>query len=343
MNNNNIINKLKNRSQEILSELSQATGIRESTRTQYAKRLRHLEKICGDDIVSIFKNPDKSIASINSSIESPGARANAVAVILAVFKHCKVPEIKQDIRDRWSTILADLDAPATDAFTSGIKKTDLEWSEVFSKNDSLYKKATSKEATRADVKDALLSMFYVDVEPRRQEDYMRLYVKTTADPPPETSYVDFFGLDKGILHVEKYKTSKSLDSWVKELPKRLDEILKLSLKLEPRDYVFVGRDGLPYKTAGAWAKHHNSKLTKWFGKKANVLALRHARATSLNQDSRYSAKQRSEIARDMGHRLATNMAYAHVDTKESPDGSFTVSRFSNTLGRFVEYGCKPNL
>lgn len=329
------------RCKEIYADLAVAENVRESTRSQYAKRLKQLERICKADILTVIEHPYDYIGTIKVAISSPGARANAIAVILATLKHCNIPEASDEIREGWSSIHVEEQAPAVDAFTSGEKKTDVMWSSIFMENDALYHKAVAAGATRHDVSDALLSMFYVDIEPRRQEDYMRLFVKRNQEKSLETSYVDI-GPKRAVLHVEKYKTSKSLKPWVKELPERLDKILRLSLALDPRDYVFVGRDGQPYKTPGAWAKHHNSKLSKWYGPGTNVLAMRHARATSVNQDPRYSAKQRAEIARDMGHRLATNMAYAHVEeTEEAPDGSFTVSRYSKNQKKFIEYGCKP--
>ena len=334
-------------SEEIYKRLLVA-DIRDSTKAQYAKRLRQLESICGVPILKILQTPDESIKKLRSApgLTTSGARANAVAVLLSVFKHCslvgEVGGISQKIRERWSELHALEQIPASLEFASGSTKTLLKWSRVFDKNAELYAKAFSKGATREDVSDALLSSFYVDIEPRRQEDYMRLYVVTrNSHNSPETSYVDMT-LPDPVLHVDSYKTSSSLKPWSRVLPPKLVKLLVYSLELSPREYVFVGRDSEAYKTPGAWAKHHNNKLSKWFGPGANVLGLRHARATSISQDSRYSAQERERLALDMGHRTTTNMAYAQIeDSQEEQDGTFRITRFDKSSGRFVEYGCTP--
>ena len=331
-------------SAELYEKLNAVTTIRESSRKQYAKRLRQLEGICGEEIIKILKNPDESMKKIrvSSGLTTTGARANALAVLLSVLKHCDLSEkeVPKKTRKRWSELHAEEQLQATTEFTSGTTKTALKWSRVHDKNEELYTKAMGKGAYPKDVTEALMSSFYVDLEPRRQEDYIRLYVKTEAsEVSPESSYVDM-SVSKPVLHVGEYKTSRSMKAWHKELPERLAILLKYSLMLEPRKYVFVGRDGEAYKTAGAWAKHHNGKLSKWYGEGSTVMGLRHARATAVSHDTRYSAKERAEIARDMGHGTTTNMAYAqNEDTQELPDGSFRITRFDRSEGRFAEYGC----
>jgi urocanate hydratase len=182
-------------STDLYEKLKAVTTIRDSTREQYAKRMRQLEGICGVELLTILNNPDGNIKKIRvaAGLTTSGARANALAVLLSVLKHCEVSEseVPKRIRDRWSELHAEEQSRAISEFASGTTKTALKWSRVHDKNEELYMKAMSKDAVREDVSEALLSSFYVDIEPRRQEDYIRLYVTNTAsEASPESSYVD---------------------------------------------------------------------------------------------------------------------------------------------------------
>ena len=251
-------------------------------------------------------------------------------------------EIPDSIHKRWSAIYKEVQAPVKDESISGKIKTNIKWIDVWEKNETLYDKAMSRTANRLDVADALMSSMYVDLEPRRQEDYARLYVKTTSAPSPEKSYIDMT-LAEPTIFVTEYKTSDSMKTWSKKIPERLLNLLKPSLRATPRNYVFVGANGLPYSTVGAWAKHHNSKLRKWFGKGSTNVGLRHARCTTISEDARYSLLERRELAKDMGHGVFGNLSYVQKTADLDENGEFEMTRFSEKEGRFVKYKCEKKV
>jgi hypothetical protein len=328
---------------EMMKKLSIAEGIRDSSRSLYARILVKLKRICAPfDIGSMISNPDRTIEQLRSSkeINSPVSLTNAVSTVKSIIKHCFTKsEIPDVIRERWAEIYKEVQAPVKDDFDSGKTKTTMTWRQVWEKNQTLYDKAMSQTANRLDVADALMSSMYVDLDPRRQEDYSRLYVKTTSAPSPETSYIDMT-LAEPMIFVTEYKTSESLKAWSKKIPERLLNLLKLSLKATPRDYVFVGANGLPYATAGTWAKHHNSKLRKWFGKGSTNVGLRHARSSAITEEGKsYSLKDRKAISRDMGHSVFTNLAYGEKEETVIKDGKYTATKFSKEKGKYIEFLC----
>ena len=279
--------KSENRIDEIMLiyKLKTAPGIRDSSREQYETRLIELEKICAPaNIESIFMSPDWTLEQLRASKrrKKPASLSNSISTVISIMKHCLTEgEIPDSIRKRWSEIYKEVKAPVNDETISGKIKTNIKWIDVWAKNKTLYDKATSETATRTDLEDALISSMYVDLEPRRQEDYARLYIKTTPAPSPETSFIDMT-LKEPKIYVTMYKTSDSLKEWSKKLPERLVTLLSLSLKIHPRDYMFVDSKGLPYKEVKPWSRRHNTKLCNWFGKGSTNVGLRHARSSAIS-------------------------------------------------------------
>ena len=334
-------------SARIYSTLASTEKIAPGTKKQYADRLRQIQSICEPlDMHDIFMDPERTYSRLllsTSKISTRGAMANALGVMLSVIKHVFTNgEMSEELKERWTALHKRVQGAASNDFISGETKTDLKWIRVYDKNIELYNAAMSTSAKIKDVSNALLSSIYTDLEPRRHEDYLRLYIKTSDAPSLETSYIDMT-LPKPKIYNEMYKTVKSHKVWSKELPDRFLQLLKKSLDMQPRDYVFVGSDGLPYNTASAWAQHHNGRLRKWFGPKTNVLSLRHARSTSLNEDARYSLKERMDIGHDMGHKFVTSFAYFQKKdtTPEDKAGAYKTARYSEALEDFVEYKCIP--
>jgi hypothetical protein len=212
----------------------------------------------------------------------------------------------------------------------------MKWPEVYEKNNTLYAKAMQSKEPKA-LMDALISSFYVDLEPRRQQDYYRLaFNKSAAE---HEAYLD---AEYTTMTIPQFKTSKSLGEFVKILPVKVTELLRESLLAQPRTHVFVGRDGNKYKTIGAWSAHHNARLKEWFGPSASTAGLRHARSTTLSMDPRLTVAERARIAKEMAHGLQTHLSYAQNGLEhEAEDGTFKTTRFSEKLGRYTEYQCSP--
>jgi hypothetical protein len=209
------------------------------------------------------------------------------------------------------------------------------------------------------VAEALLSGFYVDLEPRRQADYHRLYVqrghgaRERARVDREPAHVDV-AVDPPVLEVRRHKTAGSARLGVHRavVPPRLAALLRTSLALDvrPRDYVFqpLGGTGEGAWTVGAFTKHRLRRLKAWFGPGTTNNSLRHARATAAAADPTLTTGERLQIARAMGHSIETHLGYAFVAPKTPPAAAATASAFSMTVkdpetGRPVAYTCSPDV
>jgi hypothetical protein len=186
-------------------------------------------------------SPDHTFNCLKKSLPSSAALANALAVILAVIKWSE-QTFPDKIRSRWAELHHDVQSHVSQEFMSGQKKTSMKWPEVYEKNNTLYAKAMQSKEPKA-LMDALISSFYVDLEPRRQQDYYRLaFNKSAAE---HEAYLD---AEYTTMTIPQFKTSKSLGEFVKILPVKVTELLRESLLAQPRTHVFVGRDGNKYKT-----------------------------------------------------------------------------------------------
>jgi hypothetical protein len=91
------------------------------------------------------------------------------------------------------------------------------------------------------------------------------------------------------------------EPWIKNLPARVLTLLKKSLEIQPREYVFVEKDGSPYKTPEAWIDYHNGRFSEWFGIGSTVVMMRYARCTVLKAAGNgLSVGDRMKISDDMG-------------------------------------------
>lgn len=230
----------------------------------------------------------------------------------------------------------------------------LAWMTVFKKNEELAEaaaKAPPAERAHA-VRLALLSSIYTDLDPRRQSDYWRLYVLAAAvnraRAEREPAYVDVtpatLRRNKGVaqIHIREYKTAKRYGEFDIPLPKRTSDLLLRSLELEPREYVFTGSDGLPFKSAHAFAKMHNRHVAGWFGAGVVNRHLRHARATAVQGDPLLSYAEREGRVANMAHSMCVSGRVYATGPKPvvRKDGSFDLVTEGAT-GRPEEYVCVP--
>ena len=121
------------------------------------------------------------------------------------------------------------------------------------------------------------------------------------------------------LVITKYKTSKTYKDIKIDLPKKLVSEIKASLKLKPRDFLFIQKNGEPYDKPNTFNRWANRTLKKIFGKKnISLSTLRHIYITrrDLKLEEK-SGLERKEIADVMGHSVATQQNYLwHTYVKE---------------------------
>jgi len=162
---------------------------------------------------------------------------------------------------------------------------------------------------------------YVEVPPRRNQDYLNMKViKTKADkfaPPLDTFKDDnFLVIRKGVpveFVFNKYKTSKTYGTQTIPIPEALKSVLLTFIKHNPaskdKEFAFlVASDGKPLTQDNVITRI----LNKTFGKKIGSSMLRH-----IYLSSKYDVADMKKDSNAMGHSLEEQRAYLKV-VPESP-------------------------
>ncbi len=256
---------------------------------------------------------NKTGGRLDSSKLSMHAKDGYVTAIKALF--LQTPGMKQkysDLYKIWDDIHKEVRRPINEKYQSNKPTTRQEeayitFKELEKKRDSLKKGSIER----------LLLAMYTFIPPLRS-DYDRIGIYKNEDEAKENNYLI---IDKNpYLVITKYKTSKIYKDIRIDLPKKLVNEIKASLKLQPREYLFIQKNGKPYDKPNTFNKWANRKLKLLFGKKnISLSTLRHIYITrrDLKLEEK-SGLERSKIASVMGHSVGTQQNYLwHTYVKEN--------------------------
>lgn len=337
----------------IAANLSPAT-----LRTYLAALKRTSDALRGKPLAAVLRAPRTSVAALRAALhdKSEQTLATTVGALGAVLKHVPgvIPcdERLRAVRAAWGELYSSLRDGTIERMKAGVptpqqRATHVPWAAIVAKNAALRAAARAERDPRRKpglLMDALLSAFFVDLEPRRQSDYHRLHVCRTraelaaADADPDAAYV-WIGDDgpAPYLVVRQFKTAWKHGAWRTELPAELAADLRESLRVQPRAFVFVTADRRPFSVA-SFTSHHNARLSRWFGPHVSNNTLRHARATDVYANRSLSLLERERIALAMGHSKGMHEMYAFVD--DSATGSSGSGVMTTTIDG-VTYRCYP--
>jgi hypothetical protein len=158
--------------------------------------------------------------------------------------------------------------------------------------------------------DHLLLTMYIHFT-RRQSDFASLRVYTApgdglTSSATATSFVHLSppAPKKPYIHIGTGKTIKHYGAYEEELPQELIDTLKISLKVDPREYVFGN------KSPDTFQKWSNSQLKRLFNNKDMcVNILRHSHAAYINHTPNITYAERQKQATRMGHSVMKQLVY----------------------------------
>lgn len=226
------------------------------------------------------------------------------------------PQITPQIRDQWLNHYREAANAiklheAQNLPTQRQAQADVPWPDIIKRRDEL---AAADPKTQHGEAHLLLSM-YTYIPPRRQLDYanMRVYTDRAASIEPKRDH-NWIQLEKNkaTMYIHDYKTAKYYSGYSQDnLPPPLIDIIRESLKVKPRDYLFAQADGTPFKNANSFQKYSNRILKSIFNNQhVTVNTLRHSFSTYENTKPDVTIGQRQENAKAMGHSLVRNLQYA---------------------------------
>jgi hypothetical protein len=327
------------------------------TRQVYLGAMRRAQSVMGGmSVCEILARPNQSFALLEDALRPKSAQTLATTIggLLGVMKHVGMREDKEHggiaarFGKRWQAMYQPLMKELDERRLAGTPSERQEagavsWLAVVKKNEALSDAGMKRTATGEDIQDALLSSFYVDMEPRRQGDYHRVYVMMTeggrAAAEAEPSHIDMT-LKKPVIVVKEHKTARGGGPWTAVLPSTTVKLLRRRMSRKgASSYVFAREDGKPYTTKG-FTYYHNRKLREWFGGAVSNNSLRHARASVIQSDFTMTSGEKDAAALAMGHTPGMNKRYAYRPVVMDGDKVEIVGR-RRADGRLVVYECKP--
>jgi hypothetical protein len=167
-------------------------------------------------------------------------------------------------------------------------------------NDLIEKRNTLKEGSM----DHLLIGFYTYLPPVRADYYATQIVKQ-GEQPTEPNYIEWC-TDHSRVVITDFKTARLYKEITNDLPNELHRILTISLTNQPRNYLFVNKEGNPFTRNGfsIWA---SNRLLSIFQKGLTLTMLRHIYISSL--DFNLPPSTLKQIGDKMGHHLSQQLLY----------------------------------
>lgn len=201
----------------------------------------------------------------------------------------------------------------------------LSWEDIEKRKAEIYEeigKFAGKKAIDATQYDKLLQFIvlaiYTDVQPRRNQDYLDMYIikKWNDKMSTDKNYLDL--ASKKFIY-NKYKTFRKYGQQTIDIPDTLWSALTLYLKYHPLWQGVVKRKNEPIKflvdATGNPLVAVNAitrLLNKTFGKKVGSSMIRHIYLSDKYKDTVEEMKKDSEA---MGHSVSQQRDYIRVDSE----------------------------
>lgn len=319
--------------QQLLDNLTVTTetkrGVSEETAEFHRKRISHLCDLTGKSIVPMILDVDGTHAVISKQYpNSVTTQRNAVSSISSLFSHS--PDFANKhaaVRRRWQDSLSLLGGlqkreKADNRVTPEQQREMASTSEILSAIRKLQK--VSRTSMRLNQHYLIFRMH--TVLPPKRLDYNALRVVTAKNAPPsyKGNYVLLPPSGKATLVLQKFKTAKAYGALVEQIPSELAAELRQSLRLFPREYVFVGRDG-DAMTKSTYGKLIRRVFEEHLGKPCTINSIRHAYISEHATNDR-TFGELTNLAKSMGHSTAMQMQYNVPGWKPKTKGKRKVSK-----------------
>lgn len=302
------------------------TDLSEISKNNYKYRLERLTILTNKDVDWIINNCEKTIAILKKNkITEPQSVKAMINAILTVFKHTKgLRDSKKKAYTCWIEHFKIVNEKAQEKYEkieASQKQIEayVPWNEIIEARDKLDK--TSPEY--------FILCLYTMLPPARA-DFNK--VRIIKDKQVTEALIKEFPnhliiMSNGMkLVYNEFKTkSKRLQSYEKILPKELVEVIKDSLKRNPRDFLVISdKTGEPYHKPNSFTQHVKRVLYKVFQKNMSINTLRHSFVNGVDMNT-ITPMEKEGLARDMMHSPSMFDRYRlAISAKDSEDGKAKV-------------------
>jgi hypothetical protein len=313
------------------------TELSPSTKTLFNIKIQKWITFMPDDkkdILSIFMNPDDSVKHLLDKLDNKNnsnLHGYYSAVISFLNHNTFLPLLinnlsLQTIKEKWYKLREDNEKPIIDRRLQNKptviqeKKggTKLTFADIVRRRDEL--KFGSIER--------LLLAFYTYIPPVRA-DYFATEIINFRDKPTEQNYIRRITSDISKCVLRDFKTKKAFTKIENMIPEPLQNELNESLRINPRNYLFLSANGKPF-TRNAFSVWSKRLLSKVFDTEFTLVMIRHLYISSLNFN-KLTTEQLIEIGNKMGHSIHTQRDYNWVDNADSDKSSVDEDDTKNVI------------
>lgn len=334
--------------------LSSLTHLNVSTTRTYLHRIDRLKEELGvSSIVDVMLSPERYIPQIDKAgierDQSLHTRRNRATTLLALFRHaidrgvlstapngdnCIVACARRQWAEYFETLkVAERAAYALNEPTS--KRVHDSYVSISEIRAALEKKGEGGcdgvdtngitplggggHATLKESMETTLLAIYASMPPKRADlGEVRVWVRGSGGvPDAHRANINYVELSvppgSSTLVLNKHKTAGTCGAIVELLDAATERIIRQSIEMWPRHYLFVNAYGSPM-TPNCYSKYVTRVMSELFGRRAGTTLLRHAYVSECMDFNKLSMKDREDVARRMGHSVATQGAiYKWVD------------------------------
>lgn len=317
------MNKINDFMLQLLKELVDKKQVTESTATLYIKNLYTLNNKQPFINLSFLKNTDSVDQILNEySDNTKKTFLSGITSVLSLFKDkVSYKKIYKHYYDKMMTKATEMKDTNINVMSNTQKDNWMKWEDIIIKKEDLKKlieEFKNQKLITNKQFEILLSYvilcLYTEIPPRRNQDYMDMYVVSNLKESGDKSknYLDWTNKNLIFNH---YKTSKKYGTQQINIneSKDLIDALTLYLKFHP---LAPKKDKMPKNTEFKFLTNYDGSgftsvnaitriLNKIFGgKKIGSSMLRH-----IYLSSKYDIDEMKKDAEDMGHSLGEQKNY----------------------------------
>jgi transcription termination factor NusB len=270
----------------------------------YKDRLRRLTILTNQDVNWIIMHCHETYDTIKQyQWQTQKSYINSV---LTLFKYTKDLKKKyKKIYDCWYNLFVKVNAKTEEKYLTMTasdrqKAAYIAWPDILKIRDELDK----------DSIQYLLLCMYTMIPPSRADmNAIKIYYKKIPENIKKNPNYLVISDNIKLVYNEFKSKSRRLQKYEKILPIELENIIRKSLKDNPRDFLIVSpRNNLPYHNTGSFTRYFDRMLEKIFKKKVTINTLRHSFVNSLDLN-KLTPLEKEIISRDLMHSKDTMDKY----------------------------------
>lgn len=258
---------------------------------------------------NVLFNPDKYGPLLEEAEIPDESKKTYLTTILTYFTYAEYKALYKEYFNKWYTYFLRVKKTIVSRVINMIptlrqNEADVEWPYVLKCVDEMPKGGL----------DHLLMSLITLLPPRRQMDWARVRVYTQPDFKPEKAdhnYITlYYNNPSPFILLSEYKTYKFFGKWYKKLEDPLLSLIRESIKMYPREWLFVNSKGNPFTvdTFTVWSNRIIKRVVK--NEKTSMNSLRHSFVTYIYRANRnMSLADIYRYSRDMGHSPVQQMGY----------------------------------